>query len=871
MASAATLGLGAALPIPGRAEDAEAAPAPSPEVEVIVITARKRDERLQDVPVSITQLSGADLDAQRIDNTLEIQFQTPNLSFGRKNIAGSNLQIRGIGKSVEAPSSDDGVAVHVNEVPLTNSRIFEQEFFDVSRIEVLRGPQGTLFGRNSTGGSFNVYTQKPSYRLETWGDFSVGDPLFFRTRGGANVPIGDRVRARVVGMYHNRDGFIDNRFTDNDIDDRELWAVRGSLQVDLGDDTIADVMVSYFREDDRRSRIGKQLCVKDDRPSPYSLGCADGDLAFEVFNTTADLGGIIDSYALESFEPVFQRSPLALYPPGADANADSVNPRDLRVHDSRFDPSYFADELLVILDLRHAFDDLTLSWLSGYQNTELDSKQDFTMARPSLAWDPAAIANLAELGFETAAGGTQLCLGKVGGCDDRTWAVDNIVDESEQLYTELRLLSDFDFPLNFTAGASYTYFERNGDYSVYFSSAEVLAQLLKLLDPNFDLATDHFRNETNPYRLNSVGLYGEGYWDVTDTTRATLGLRYTWDEKTHRSRQYLLNGQMPDFQSQEEDWHAVTGRFSIDQQLDFRWSDQSLVYASIARGYKSGGFNPAGAAEVPGVPDSYDPEGIWAYELGTKNEFVKNRLTANLSGFFYDYQDYQLPKLVANTAVNENFDAFVWGLEAEFFARPIDPLGIRFSLAYLGSSIRDTRSIDPADPTAGDPAFQAVKVVSPPGPGFEQFNVGSTQIIPAGSDPFDPANYDPRGGIEKDLDGHELPYTPDVQISIGGDYTLDAPWNGRFIARISYYWQSEMFGRHFNERRDEIDSWSRADAGLRWENDSGNLHAEFWVKNFTDNDDITTHFLADPSGGQFTNVFVLDPRTYGVTVGVRWP
>jgi len=192
----ALTGVGVLL-TPARAEDAE--PAPSPGVEEILVTARKREELLQDVPVSITQFSGADLDAKRIDNTLEIQFKTPNLFFGRTAF-GTNLQIRGVGTSVAAPSADNGVGVHVNEVPLLSSRIFEQEFFDVSRIEILRGPQGTLFGRNSTGGSFNVYTNKPSDQFESWGEFEVGNYSSYRFNGGLNAPIGERVRARVAGM-----------------------------------------------------------------------------------------------------------------------------------------------------------------------------------------------------------------------------------------------------------------------------------------------------------------------------------------------------------------------------------------------------------------------------------------------------------------------------------------------------------------------------------------------------------------------------------------------------------------------------------------------------------------------------------------------
>jgi iron complex outermembrane receptor protein len=857
-------------------------------LEEIVVSARKREERLQDVPISVTAVAGSTLEVQKITQTLGLQFRIPNMQFSKSNFTGSNLQIRGIGSVVVAASGEPAVGVHVNTVPQTASRIFEQEFYDVERIEVLRGPQGTLFGRNSTGGSFNIYTRKPTDELGGDGEIQFGNYSNVRLMGTLNLPIGDRLRARVGGMFRNRDGYITNIVAAGDptlsptIDDRQLWSVRGSFQLDITEDLQADLMVNYFREDDKRSRIGKQLCRKDTNPSPLSLGCTDGPQGFQTVTSHGTLGGILESYALASnFGP--QYSVTSFAPTPVDTTANAINPPDLRVQAANRDPEYFADEVLAILDLHQDFDALTFNWTTGYQRTTVDSRQDYSMVSipPNPNGDPpvqgqdvwldsAIDALLTD--FPTALTGQLstptesgcIDLGRFG-CRNSSFAEDQSKAESDQISTELRGVSDYDGPLNFTAGAIFTYFSTYTDYKVFFSGAEIIGRLTDSVFPlPYDDELYHFNNETKPAITRSFGLFGEGYWSVTDSTRVTLGLRYTYDNKSARSRNYLLNtntlGMLPNFEKQEATWNNGTGRISIDQQLPFGFMDDSMVFASGSRGTKPGGFNPPAVAGSL-APETFDQEVIWAFEAGTKNLFWDNRVQANLTGFFYWYDGYQVSKIVERTSVNENIDANVWGLEAEFVTKPVEALEVFFNVAYLGSSIKDSESIDPADPTAGDPNYIAVKDLA------SAANVLCDNPCP---NPFAPTvgpGVDPNG-FAKNLQGNKLPNTPDVQISVGGQYAIDGRIiPGAFTARMNYYWQSDMFGRMFNEERDYISSWSQADAGLRWNTDDGRIYVDFWIKNFMDNADITAHYLTDASSGNFTNAFILEPRTIGGTIG----
>lgn len=837
-------------------------------VEEIIVRARKREERLQEVPVSVTALTGSTLDARKIDDALDIQFEVPNLFFSKTNFTGSNLQIRGIGNQVVAASADQAVGIHVNTVPLTTSRIFEQEFFDVERIEVLRGPQGTLFGRNSTGGSFNVYTRKPGPEWESDAEIEYGSYQSFRFKGAINAPITDILQMRVAGMFHRRDGWMYNIGTQHLIDDRLLGAVRGSFRLQLGDDTTVDAMVSYFKEKDGRSRIGKQLCTKDTAPFPTSLGCTNAPPGFGALNSYSTLGGIFDTVALTGI------GLPGLYPTGVDANAAAVNPPDLFTHNSRIDPSYEADEILAILDVGHQLDDLAISWVTGYLNTSVNSQQDYNMVQPSLAWTPASIAIIAPLGGITTQGPpgapTGMCFPGFG-CADRSWAQDDAQASSEQISTELRAVSDRDSNFNYTVGAIYSYFVTRTDYFVFFSGAEVLGSLAQAANPARNPELNHFNNQTDPARTKSFGLYGEVYYDFTDATKLTLGARYTYDNKTARSRQYLLDasGQLPLFANQQASWNNGTGVISLKHDFDFSFTDQSMAYASISRGFKPGGFNPPAVAGTV-VPLTFDPETVWAYEVGTKNQWWNSRVQTNLTGFFYDYRDYQISKIVARTSVNENINAYIWGLEAEFVVVPIDDMQINASLAYLGSSIQGSTSIDPSNPTAGSPNFGNLKdltngsnlICALPAPGVP---VSCPNLAPPYTNP--PTS----DGIATGLAGKELPNTPDIQINIGVQYTFGAPLiGGDLTPRMSYYWQSSMWGRIFNTPRDMIPTWSQFDAGIRWADIEGRYYVDLWCRNFTDNRDITGQYFTDATSGNFTNVFVLHPRTFGVTVGAAF-
>ncbi|MBC7505958.1 MAG: TonB-dependent receptor plug domain-containing protein, partial [Sandarakinorhabdus sp.] len=243
-------------------------------MEEIVVTAQRTAQSLQDVPIAITAFSADALREKQINNASDLQLTLPNITFTKSNFTGASFTIRGIGDLCVGTTCDSATGIATNDLPLFGTRIFETEFFDLEQVAVLRGPQGTLFGRNATSGVINFITAKPTTdAIHVAGEGDYGNYKSIRAKGMFNLPINDTLAVRFAGTYLKRDGYTQNLYTNSAIDDRELYAVRGSLRWTPTDNTTVDLMAYYFHENDNRSRIQKQLC---DRDPTGILGCLPG-------------------------------------------------------------------------------------------------------------------------------------------------------------------------------------------------------------------------------------------------------------------------------------------------------------------------------------------------------------------------------------------------------------------------------------------------------------------------------------------------------------------------------------------------------------------------------------------------------------------
>ncbi|WP_205480860.1 TonB-dependent receptor [Sphingomonas arenae] len=558
----------------------------------IIITAQRRSEALQQVPIAVSAFTGEALERQQIDNASDLQLSLPNVTFTKTNFTSSSFTIRGIGDLCVGFSCDTATAIHVNDMPLVSTRLFETEYFDLDRVEVLRGPQGTLFGRNATSGVVNFITARP--RLDNFAasaSAEYGSYQSVKLNGMVNIPIADAAAFRLAGYYLKRDGFTKNIADDSRIDGRELFALRGSIRLRPASGTTVDVVGYHFSEDDDRSRIQKQLCHND--PTGI-LGCLPDKLAFETVNGNSTLAATLSSQQFLNIasggNPLFGTIGLTnVY--GPDQFFGGVeNPNDLRTVNIDFKPQYKATETHLMARVEQDLGSgLSATVTGGYARNTVDSRTDYSLVAGNSLAGNTGLLTLAALAAQPGAlfGGTNpftpvagalipngptgaVCTsetnlyytGVFGGFVNRCTAAGTEYDRSRstsvQWSLEGQVSSDFEGPLNFLAGAIYldNKFEKS-DYFVASFGLDYASGVLGALQtlgqrqagnfffPSSFLAPPFFNSEVENFRLKSYGIFGEAYYDITDQLKFTAGLRFSHDKKRQVARAPLLSWLTP--------------------------------------------------------------------------------------------------------------------------------------------------------------------------------------------------------------------------------------------------------------------------------------------------------------------------------------
>jgi iron complex outermembrane recepter protein len=742
-------------------------------VETVVVTSSKIKGDIQTVPIAITALSQEQLTSRQIAGGPDLVKEVPNLTFSKTNFTGYNIEIRGIGTQAISVTTDPAVAVAFNDIPFLRNHFFEQEFYDVSQVEVLRGPQGTLYGRNATAGVVNVVTAKPTDQFEAMASADIGNYSNRRYEGMINVPlVDDRLDLRVAGEWTKRDGYTFDTTLGRPVDGRDLWSTRVTLAWKPAPNVEADLVWEHFGENDDRMRTAKQLC-KTSEPVTVINGVPVPVVGSNPPNSAVDAGGALtldQNYTSQGCEPASLYSPdsfqvpfgpslpfiiaLSLSPSnGGPSNpyAETVQSTDLRSIQSALIPTYQAKN--DTLEFNTAYDinpSLTLTSQTGYNHDFLWSTEDFNR-------------------FDTTpgvfGGGATFCDPQLG-CSDRIVGQDLSEENAWQLSQEFRLSSNFSGPFNFSFGGNYLHYETEENYYVFINALTAYAdgedqfgdgstadhsdciahdrftggwqnlnpiigggepfQSCVFIDVN---PIGHLNNKghnyflsQNPYTLNSYAGFGEVYYNLTSELKLTAGLRYTIDKKHFSDipSEVVTQGLgYPTTAVVNQQWDRLTGRTVLDWTPKLDFTDQTLIYGSFAHGYKAGGANPPGA-EFPNFGDGsvsepihpliFRPEYIEAYEIGTKNSLFDGALTLNGDIFYYDYKDYQISEIVDRTSINLNFNATVQGAELETSWEPVAGLKFSFAGGYESTRIGNGQSaIDLMDRTAGMPGWMVIK------------------------------------------------------------------------------------------------------------------------------------------------------------------
>jgi len=1010
-------------------------------VQALIVTAQKREENIQDVPIAMSAFTQEDLTRSQVAGGPDLMTQVPNMTFTKTNFSSYSIQIRGIGTQAISATTDAAVAVAFNNTPFIRNRFFEQEFYDLERVEVLRGPQGTLYGRNATAGVVNIISAKPKFSYEAKLSADVGNYSSRRLEGMVNIPlVDDKVALRIAGAWTKRDGYDTNQITGSSIDGRDLWSTRVSLRIAPTDKINANLIWEHFDENDDRLRSGKQLCHKDiatevnGNPIAYGgSGWAGGQSLYSQGCKPASL------YSPDSFESPNGFAVPYYYPlsaiqlpvrtDGADPYVSLTQSRDLRVIESTIDPEYRAKndlgELQVSWDIGKG---LTLTSETAYATDFIFSMQDFNRFNTaSGAWSTMqfGVPNIYVQKHILSPDGF-FCDPQIG-CADRLVAMDLSTAKSRHFSQEFRIASDYDGPFNFSLGANYLRYDTMEKYYVFINSLTLYATLGFINPnqlPNWNPRTSnnavclddangagpqppnpfsYERVETcqyienndihnlqdeghnyflskNPYKLISYAVFGEAYYNLTDNLKLTAGLRWTVDKKeAPRIPSWVLAGDTvgyPVMEVIDQEWREPTGRLAIDWKPDLSFTDETLLYASYAHGYKAGGANPPPAGVVQRAkspvtdvevsnsalkPRTFAPEFVNAFEVGSKNTLLDGRLTLNADAFYYDYTGYQISYIVDRSAVNLNFDSKIWGLELEADWRPVENLRLGFKGGYENTRVADgEKAIDLMDRTAGNPnwvlvrpfptnssscilpayLFQPVSgigsgphsvgnqagggdgacelayvlhsdpiaydpgnpnpqpfVPNPPGdglcldgtpfyhnagagycfanyPGFDPL-AGTPGDPYTGQNTFNGVDYGPvpnnGEGFYKDLSGNALPNAPHFTATITADYTLPLPNDWLMTLHTDLYYQSEAWTRIFNDPGyDKLKAYSNINLAAIFTNEDAGWKVMAYVKNVLNRDSITGAFLNSDDTGLTTNVFLTEPRLYGLRVTKAW-
>lgn len=548
------------LLVPALAQDEDESS--SSEIEEITVTAQRVEENIQDVPLSVSAFGSEALETQQVITPSDIQINIPNVSYTASNFGGSSFSIRGIGSLITGSAAEPGVSAHINEIPVA-SNLNTIEFFDMERVEILRGPQGTLFGKNATGGAINFVTKKPEFGVvDGYINTEIGTDAHTRVTAVLNLPVDTSFAARVAFMHLRRDGYTENlagshglATVDDTIDGRNEWTARVTVAWELNESASAWFLFSQKREDSDRARISNQVCERNDLPT---TGCTPNGYGFDtpyLSGTTFGIfGGMIGT--------------LPFGASGTQGFAQYKYPRpaglDLRTVHTDFDPVFIENDDFYAMGINLVWMDLEFEFLTSINETDGYSQQDYffdvgptmlpTAFNPNGLWPTSApVTGNTGDNFTSRRcniqGGTA---GIFGGCIkegiDPTmyFAFDHSSGASTDKVYEGKVIGSIDDRMSYLFGAISHIRERGTDYMIFSNTLDAVSLYgapglgLPPLYPGFFInssAPDGGRGRND----EGTAVFGEFYYDMTDTTKVTVGLRYNEDTRTTDDSSILLN------------------------------------------------------------------------------------------------------------------------------------------------------------------------------------------------------------------------------------------------------------------------------------------------------------------------------------------
>jgi iron complex outermembrane receptor protein len=745
--------------------------------EVIVIT-QKRVQTLKDVPVSVSAFGEDFLNDFNITNAVDLAKYTPGLNGGSENDSYiDSIGIRGITTSDYGIGGDASIGLYLDGVYQGRSGGSLSSFFDMSRVEVAKGPQGTLFGRNAASGAISMFTNEAIDATEGSAEFGIGSDSMYDFTGVFNTTLSDNAFIRFAAYHQSQDSFINNS-QGGSLRDKDVSALRVNFTYEGWTDSQLKVSLNY---EDREQDAGAYRSVwqqGDKRTIASDLGDEGHDIA-EVFATTVDFTH--DFGGVTFLSQTAMKNNTWNYLEDYDGTA-----MPLGNYSQNDDNEYLSQEFRITSNT-----DSDIFWFVGVSAYQEKVKSYFYNGYDDDAFC-AQLPNLEEWD-QAMVDHTSQPADYYGDCHELMvddWYGLDLIDDADEI---AGLVDDEEIP---GAGAGV-----NG-----------------------------VREEINARGTNSgYGIYGDITWSMSQKTDLTLGGRFSFDKKEFAlslpepdgwlGHYWLVGGHTAgQWIEEEKDWSEFTPRIALNHQLN----ENVNIYANYSRGYKAGGYNTfafnvafedwtgwdADEEEFDYEPDgvidsldedywgdelyggemptgttlaSYDPEIVDSYEIGMKSNFLDNTLRVNVGIYYYDYQDFQGIFAANGGSVIKNIgQAEGTGVEFDMTYLPTDNLRLFLASAIQNSEVKEGVDLD---------------------------------------------------GVS--LKGQKLS-APDVTISFVGSYYWYLENDVDLALQVSYNWQTETYGDEFMDGNDIYAQPSYGLLGAQFSATSMSWSVSAYIDNITD-------------------------------------
>ncbi|GAB2898130.1 TonB-dependent receptor [Microbulbifer echini] len=814
------------------------------EIEEVVVTAQKRAENLQEVPIAISAFSGENIKESGVKNLTDLGRYTPGVEMHNDTALQPTYSIRGIQTNDWTVGSDPAVAVYVDGVYTGRGAGAEIPLTDIERVEILKGPQGTLFGRNATGGAIHIITSKPqadnSIELNlTAGNYGrqSSDLLF-------NRQLNDNLFARFSASTNRRDPFADNLAGGFSVGDQDTKTYRASVLWEPSDDTEVLWRADYGVMDQGsalRTTIVPSLKVGTDVFGDYALDTPTIEDR-DAFGTSLTVSKDFDSFTFTSIT-AYRKFDAHLQ----QDEDGTANPDHMFGSANTDDQSQFSQEFR----LNGATDNIKWTLGASYSQEELDhttyayfttgSIESFAIYEGVKALYP----ELTQTEQEDLAVINRQLLQSLGqeGIASATFVYDLMLQRGQVDELLLALGAP-----DYVSGSM-------------LNPEDVVAQMMAGFQPW--IASDAPWNEsvrnTGDYR--STAIYGDMTWSISDKMDLTVGARYTYDKKDFTIQTaygnsiplslsggevglvdgdgnavgtmtlppidlgselfgiaFYNNGQTQLNSKLSDSWSDISGRIV----LDYRWTEEMMTYISLADGFKAGGFNSLNFG--PGVESSFDQEDVVNLEVGLKSNLFDNRVRLNASVYAYEYKNLQELDLVGVPIPSYNLrnaDAEGTGAEVEVQWAATDSLFIAGNYSYLDTEFTDYQIIEVIGETEADS------------------KVGQARVS-----------------------------TPESKFNLMAEYTVDLASGGEFIFRGDYNWTDERIGS-ITDRTRIVDDYQLFNLRAAWNSASDNYSMALWVQNLTD-EEVAGGYGGTGAAIGASPAWRFMPRMYGADFTARF-